>query len=261
MVVINCGAIPASLIEAELFGYVAGAFTGASKGGKVGLLEAASGGTLFLDEIDAFPLDVQVKLLTFLDTKGLIRVGDTRIRNVDVRLIAATNRDIEALVRQGAFREDLWFRLNVVPVQIPALSERRVDIPPLIRMNLAKLCEHHGTERRISAEAVDLLCRHDFAGNVRELENILERSFVLCRSEEIGPDDLPAEVRSRAQEAPLSADGDLKRALAEVERRTLLHALESCQRQVDIARALGVSQPTVARLLKKHRLGQAENIH
>jgi len=252
---VNCGAIPASLIEAELFGYVPGAFTGASKHGKVGLLEAAQGGTLFLDEIDSFPIEVQVKLLTFLDTKGLIRVGDTRIREVDVRLVAATNRDLEALVRVGAFREDLWFRLNVVPVKIPALSERRIDIPPLIRMQLAKLCKRHGVERRISTTAVDLLCRHEYAGNVRELENIVERSFVLCQGPEIDAKDLPAEVRRGSEIDPVSAgDGNLKRSIAVVERQYLEDALENHGRQVDVARALGVSQPTVARLLKKHGL-------
>jgi len=257
---VNCGAIPRSLIEAELFGYTAGAFTGANKGGKVGLLEAAAGGTLFLDEIDAFPMDVQVKLLTFLDTKGLIRVGDTRIRKVDVRLIAATNKKLEKMVNDGTFREDLWFRLNVVPVRIPALSERQADIPPLIRMHLARLCKRHGVERRITSNAVDLLCRHKFSGNVRELENILERSFVLCQGTVITHKDLPAEVRDNAlSRMTKTAETNLKRAVDEVERQALERALETGQRQVDLARILGVSQPTVARLMKKHRVKRQRN--
>ena len=180
--------------------------------------------------------------------------GESTVR-VDVRVISATNKDLPAMVEAGSFREDLWFRLNVVPVQIPALSERRIDIAPLIRKNLAKLCAHHGVERQISAAAVDLLCRYEYAGNVRELENILERSFVLCRGTVIGPKDLPAEVRKSAEyDAPDLADGDLKRALAALEHQYLKRALATNRRQVDIAHALGVSQPTVARLLKKHGL-------
>jgi transcriptional regulator with PAS, ATPase and Fis domain len=195
---LNCGAVPSSLLEAELFGYAEGAFTGAQRGGKIGLIEAANGGTLLLDEIDTFPLEVQVKLLTFLDTQRFIRVGDIKVRQVDVRLIVATNQDLGEAVAEGRFREDLWFRLNVVPVDLPPLAERRADIAALVRNKLDALCKRYSISRQISADAVDLLCRHDYPGNVRELHNILERSFVLCQSDTIEAADLPREVQGLA---------------------------------------------------------------
>jgi PAS domain S-box-containing protein len=250
---LNCGAIPQSLLEAELFGYVRGAFTGAHKDGKLGLIEAAEGGTLFLDEIDAFPSEIQVKLLTFLDTRHIIRVGDTRPRQVDVRLIAATNRDLEAAVAAGGFREDLWFRLNVVPVALPPLSERPEDIPPLVHRWLAHLEKRHSVHRGISPEALEVLCHYAYPGNVRELQNILENCFVLCQSEAIGIRDLPRAVRDAlphrgaAAKAPRLAD-----ALDHAERACLERACALHGRQADIAAELGVSQPSVARLLKKH---------
>lgn len=254
---LNCGAIPASLIEAELFGYVAGAFTGAQQKGKMGLIEAANGGTLFLDEIDAFPLEAQVKLLTFLDTNGFISVGDTRVRQVDVRLVVATNKNLKQLVDEGKFREDLWFRLNVVPIKMPSLTERRDDLPQLIYQFLEKLNERHGSTKKLENETVTLLGRYNFPGNVRELENILERAYVLSGNrDEINPSDLPEEVRLRIVpprnmgEEPAS----LANAIDLAERDYLQRACERYTRQVDIAEALNVSQPTVQRLLKKHQL-------
>jgi PAS domain S-box-containing protein len=229
------------------------AFTGAHKDGKLGLIEAAEGGTLFLDEIDAFPSEIQVKLLTFLDTRHIIRVGDTRPRQVDVRLIAATNRDLEAAVAAGGFREDLWFRLNVVPVALPPLSERPEDIPPLVHRWLAHLEKRHSVHRGISPEALEVLCHYAYPGNVRELQNILENCFVLCQSEAIGIRDLPRAVRDAlphrgaAAKAPRLAD-----ALDHAERACLERACALHGRQADIAAELGVSQPSVARLLKKH---------
>jgi PAS domain S-box-containing protein len=251
---LNCGAIPASLLEAELFGYADGAFTGAQRGGKPGLLEAAHGGTVFLDEIDAFQPDLQVKLLTVLDTQAFIRVGGTRVQHVDVRLIAATNRDLGALVEAGTFREDLWFRLNVVPIALPPLRERPADIPALADAMLKRLGERYGIARSLSPQAMDVLCRYEFPGNVRELQNILERSFVFSHAETIDFADLPAEVRAafpRPGEAPAES---LEQALVQVEREWLARACRRHRRQVDVAAELGVSQPTVARLLKKHGL-------
>ena len=251
---LNCGAVPSTLIEAELFGYAGGAFTGANKGGKLGLLEAAHGGTLLLDEIDSFPLEGQVKLLTFLDTQSFIRVGDTKVRDVDVRLVAATNKDMQQAVAAGEFREDLLFRLNVVPVELPPLAARRADIPSIVRIQLAQLAGKYDIERRIASDALDLLCHYDYPGNVRELQNILERSYVLCRSDEISVADLPREVRDHfAGDAGAGAQ-TLKQALAEVEKRWLARACRTHQRQADVAADLGISQPTVARLLRKHHL-------
>ena len=262
---LNCGAIPQSLIEAELFGYVTGAFTGAQKGGKPGLIEVADGGTLFLDEIDAFPLDAQVKLLTFFDTQGFIRVGGTKVHSVDVRIITATNQDLGDFVKSGKFREDLWFRLNVVPVALPALRDRRDDIPPLVHNILDRLGARYGITRWVTPEVLELLCRYDFPGNVRELENVLERGFVLSRGEEIGVDDLPPEVREAAlpQRALWQAQ-NLHQAVEALERDWLARACRKHHRQVDVAEQLGVSQATVARLLRKHDLqvqSKAEAIH
>ena len=228
---LNCGAVPSSLIEAELFGYAGGAFTGASKGGKLGLLEAAHGGTLLLDEIDAFPMEAQVKLLTFLDTQSFIRVGDTKVRDVDVRLVAATNKDMQQAVADGLFREDLLFRLNVVPVELPPLAARRADIPPIVRIQLEQLAEKYRIERRIASDALDLLCHYDYPGNVRELQNILERSYVLCRSDEIAIGDLPREVREHFADDTTADAATLRQALAEVEKRWLARACRAHRRQ------------------------------
>lgn len=253
---LNCGAIPSTLVEAELFGYAPGAFSGAHKAGKAGLIEVTDGGTLFLDEIDAFPLEVQVKLLTFLDTRSFIRVGGTRVQEVDVRLIAATNKDLAELVGERQFREDLWFRLNVVPMALPPLRERRDDLPELIRLIVERLKSRYGVDRDVDRDAVDVLCRYDFPGNIRELENILERSFVLATGARIGISDLPGEVRCSAMPDrwPAAETVNLGQAIGHLERRYLEHACRNHSRQVDIARELGVSQPTVARLLRKHGL-------
>ncbi|WP_051547980.1 sigma 54-interacting transcriptional regulator [Sneathiella glossodoripedis] len=254
---LNCGAIPPTLLEAELFGYVGGAFTGALEKGKTGLIEAAHEGTLFLDEIDAFPLEAQVKLLTFLDTKGFIAVGDRRVRQVDVRLVVATNKDLRALVDEGKFREDLWFRLNIVPLRMPSLTERREDLPQLVQQFVGRLNDRHGSSRRLDSEAVNLLGRYAFPGNVRELENILERAFVLSAgSDVIAAQHLPEEVLNQTVPVRHVADTPLtlQAALAEVEYHYLKKSCARHHRQVDIAADLGVSQPTVQRLLKRHGL-------
>jgi PAS domain S-box-containing protein len=252
---LNCGAIPASLVEAELFGYVEGAFSGAQKGGKPGLIEAADGGTLFLDEIDSFTLELQVKLLTFLDTQRFIRVGDNTVKQVDVRLIVATNQNLSEKVNDGLFREDLLYRLSVLPIELPPLSERIEDIPLLIHHCLAKLSKRYNQSRTINSQAIELLCRYPFPGNVRELENVLERAFVLSQHEDIGVQDLPDKFRESLQLTKSKATGqNYQQAIMALEREYLLSALEKSERQQDIAKELGVSQPTVARLLKKHNL-------
>ena len=253
---LNCGTVPGPLAEAELFGYTDGAFTGAQRGGKIGLIEAAEGGTLFLDEIDAFSLDIQVKLLTFLDAKSFIKVGGRKIQQVDVRLIAATNSDLETLVQEGRFRDDLWYRLNVVPIKLPALVERPDDILPLIGHYMKRLTERHGVAKTIGRNVIDVLTRYHYPGNVRELENILEHSFVMCQSNEITVNDLPQNVldtQSSVRAIPKNTR-NLKQALESVERECLKSACIRHTTQTDIARFLGTSQPTVARLLKKHKL-------
>jgi transcriptional regulator with PAS, ATPase and Fis domain len=252
---LNCGAIPPSLLEAELFGYVGGAFTGAVKSGKPGLLEAAGGGTLFLDEIDAFPLESQVKLLTFLDTKSFMRVGDIKLKQVDVRLIAATNKDLSDLASKREFREDLWFRLNVVPIKLPPLSDRREDIPSLVTRILDSLNKRFGTNKTMSRDALELLCRCDLNGNVRELQNILERTLVLSSQDVIQPGELPERITNSMGASPsLTEPKSLRQSIDHAEREVLVRACNNNTRQVDVARELKVSQATVARMLKKYGL-------
>ena len=187
MVTINCGAIPETLLESELFGYERGAFTGALER-KLGKVELAQGGTLFLDEVAELAPAIQVKLLRFLQEKTFYRVGGVKRQSADVRILAATNRDLEGLLREGRFREDLYYRLNVVSLFLPALKERRDDIPPLARHFL----QHYGRgEFSLSKGAEKALMDYDWPGNVRELENVMERASVICEGRSVEAQDLP----------------------------------------------------------------------
>jgi len=194
MVSVNCGAIPESLMESELFGHIKGSFTGAIEN-RTGLFEAADGGTIFLDEIGELPLYLQVKLLRVLQEGEIQRVGESQQRRVNVRVIAATNRDLEADVGLGKFRKDLYYRLNVIPVILPPLRERRSDIEPLIRHFLQKFAGADRPALRMSASAFRLLMEYDYPGNIRELENAIEHAVVLSAGDEILPDDLPLQVQ------------------------------------------------------------------
>ncbi len=262
---VNCGAIPENLLESELFGYVKGAFTGARKEGKPGMVELADNGTLFLDEITELPLNLQVKLLHFLDSGIIKRVGDTRERKVNVRIIAASNRDITQYVKAKHFREDLYFRLNIVPIIIPPLRERQEDIPLLIAYFLERFDEKYGKDVTISPEAVDLLCRYSFPGNIRELSNILERLVVMSRNTQIEAGDLPDYVKENifvpiegySPVSPLKTT--LKNLLAEYEMNILKKALAVCKTQQEMAKLLGVSQPTIARKIKEYRLNKRKS--
>jgi DNA-binding NtrC family response regulator len=197
---INCAAIPKNLMESELFGYEKGAFTGATSA-KPGRFELADEGTLFLDEIGEIPVEMQVKLLRAIQESEFERVGGIKTLQVNVRLITATNRDLEKEVASGAFREDLFYRLNVVPLRIPPLRERRDDIPLLVQHIIDKFKSRLSKEvEGISDEALTLLCEHDWPGNIRELENVLERTILFCSSNEIALDDLPEELGSKTQE-------------------------------------------------------------
>ncbi len=192
---INCGAIPENLLEAELFGYVKGAFTGAIRD-KIGKVELADGGTLFLDEIGELPPHLQVKLLNLIQEKEFERIGDLRPRKVDVRIIAATNRDIKEMVEKGEFREDLYYRLNVVSIHLPPLRERREDMPHLVNFFLEKFSKlHKRSIKGFSPGAMKLLLEYDYPGNVRELENIVESAVIVARGSIVREEDLPEEVR------------------------------------------------------------------
>jgi two-component system response regulator PilR (NtrC family) len=205
-VAVNCGAIPESLIESELFGYMKGAFTGAVRD-KIGFFEAADKGTIFLDEIGEMPLLTQVKVLRAIQERRIIPVGSTEEREVDLRILAATNRDLEVEVREGRFREDLFYRLNVITIRVPPLRERRADIPELARHFIARFAREYGKPiEGLTPEAIRLLQQYDFPGNVRELENLIERSVALANGPRIGVELLPAKVRPQEdlslEEAP-----------------------------------------------------------
>ena len=201
-VALNCGAISESLLEAELFGYSDGAFTGARRGGRVGLVEAADGGTLFLDEIGEMPLEAQTSLLRVLQENEVLRIGAAHPVKVDVRIVAATHCDLQSAVEQGAFRRDLFYRLNVISLTIPALRDRRSDIPDLVNTFISALCQRlNKRPPQVTTEAMHCLQAWHWPGNVRELENLVERIVNLCQSSTIGLTDLPAEFVASASPA------------------------------------------------------------
>jgi len=245
---INCGAIPAGLIESELFGYARGAFTGADAKGRTGLVELADSGTLLLDEIGDMPLLLQVKLLQFLEAGEVWPVGASKPRQVDVRVIAATNADVSGMVNQGIFRRDLFYRLNVLALQVPPLREHPDDIPALVEMMADVLAGRIGRRPRLAPDALALLGRYAFPGNIRELWNIVERLAVSCRNEIVEVSDLPAEVRQAALASSIP-DGrtNLRQLLRKVEAGIIRDALERFGSQTKAARHLGVGQATIAR--------------
>src|SRR5437016_655345 len=244
---VNCGAIPEGLIETELFGHAKGAFTGA-QGAKQGLFHAAQDGTLFLDEIGELPVSLQVKLLRAIQERRIRPVGDTADVDVDVRLVAATNRDLAAEVRAGRFREDLYYRLNVVQVRVPPLRERREDVLPLADHFLRRFAAEHGrTVPGLSADAKRRLSEYWFPGNVRELENLIERAVALSDGNEVTVDALPPVLRGNgahalSPEGPLPAGFALEEYLARIERELIDRALtEAAGVKKDAAARLGLT--------------------
>ena len=251
---VNCAAIPETLFESELFGYEKGAFTGAA-GRKPGRFELADGGTLFLDEIAELSPAMQVKLLRVLQEGEFERVGGTKTVKVDVRLVAATNRDLERLIAQRAFREDLYYRLNVIPIRLPPLREREDDIPILAAHFVRSYAEKNRKEiRGITDEALDALASYRWPGNIRELENTMERAVVLCRSETVGIADLPAHMQPDGRGASRKLVFDIGTPLREIEdtviRRTLKHTGGDKKLA---ARLLGIAARTIYRRLEGDR--------
>jgi PAS domain S-box-containing protein len=253
---INCGAIPETLLESELFGYEKGAFTGAHKDGKIGLVEMAEGGTLFLDEIAELALPLQVNLLRVLQEKKLTRVGGTKEISVDFRLITATNKDLDRYVKAGEFREDLYYRINVVPLHIPPLRERPEDILPLILCALDRANKEHQLKIKLSSGALRRLLAYDWPGNVREVQNMMERLVVTSGTELIEGESLPLFLGAASA---ILREGDitLKQALEAAEKDIILGAYQTFGSSVRVAKALGVGQTTAARKLRKYLPGYA----
>ncbi|HLF49728.1 MAG TPA: sigma-54 dependent transcriptional regulator, partial [Methylomirabilota bacterium] len=253
LVKVNCAALPETLIESELFGHEKGAFTGAVSARK-GRFELADGGSLFLDEIGDLPAPVQVKLLRVLQERELERVGSSRPIAVNVRLLAATHRNLEALVREGRFRDDLYYRINVVTITLPPLRERREDLPLFIDHFLRTFAAKNGkTIRGLSREARETLLRYDYPGNVRELENLIERAVVLTRDEVIGLADLPLTLAEPAPEP--EAGVGLIAAVEGLERRMIREALAQANgTQTRAAELLGISERVLRYKLKKYGL-------
>ena len=250
---VDCSSLAPTLIESELFGYVKGAFTGAVHS-KQGVFESADGGTLFLDEIGNLPVDMQAKLLRVLQEREVKPVGGNERVSVNVRVIAATNRDLDAAVRQNTFRKDLFFRLNVVQIRIPPLRERKTDIPILAQAFLEKFVDPGGSVPILSEDAMSMLTSYEWPGNVRELENAIQRAVALRSSPILHSGDLPSNVQNGPGSEPLVAD-DKTVPLDEIERRAILQALqESSGDKLAAARALRIGKTTLYRKLKQYQL-------
>lgn len=259
-VAINCGAIPRDLVESELFGHVRGAFTGAIAN-KIGRVEAADRGTLFLDEVGELPPDMQVKLLRVLQEGELPKIGAVTPTRVDVRVIAATHRNLQAMVEDGTFRDDLYYRLAVVPLRIPPLRERREDIPELIEVLFARAKERHGLSGvRLSAGALRRLAGYHWPGNVRQLENVLERLLVLAPAETITEEDLPEELNQTLPSIqPWSDLPEEGISLEAVERDLIQRSLDRFHgNQTQAARYLDISRRTLIYRMEKHGLTASE---
>jgi two-component system response regulator HydG len=255
-VAIDCGSLVPSLIESELFGYVKGAFTGAAKN-KDGLLQSADGGTIFLDEIGELPVDLQSKLLRALQEKEVRPVGGTKPVAIDVRVLAATNRDLELAVDQGTFRKDLYFRLNVLSLRIPALRQRKQDIPLLVGHFLERLSRSTGIGRNISDDALKLMLSYDWPGNIRELENCIERACALTSGPTIHIADLPTTIQNWREQSEPAAEHLLMRhgimPIAEMEKQAILGAIEMLHGdKLEAARLLGIGKTTLYRKLKEY---------
>ncbi len=258
---VNCGAIPENLLESELFGYVKGAFTGAKNEGKPGMFEMANKGTLFLDEITEMPLNLQVKLLHFLDSGKMKRVGDVATKEISVRIIAASNRDVKEYVKQKKFREDLFFRLNIVPITIPPLRERKDDIPLLMAHFLKIFNKKHKKNLSISTKVIDMFYHYHFPGNIRELSNLVERMVVMTKGDKITEVNVPNYILEGLTNdftpfasSPPWAMGTLRDTIEKLEQEMFKTLLEQSKTQQEMAEILGISQPTVARKLKKYHI-------
>lgn len=260
---VNCSTIPETLFESEMFGYEPGSFTGAQKAGKQGLIEQADQGTLFLDEIGELPLNIQVKLLKVLQERKFMRVGGKKELHVNFRLITATNQDLKRMVDEGKFRLDLYYRLNVIPIHIPSLKERKDDITILLKHYLQKLNEKYKQSKKLHPSTYELLIQYEWPGNVREMEHLLERLILTIEDEMIFPEHLPIDLKRNIKEIShtpwdlvkesSTEKMNLKDALEEVEIQLLSRAYRHCKTTYEMAEYLGISQPTIIYKLKKYK--------
>lgn len=258
LIKINCGIIPENLMESEIFGYEEGAFTGAHKSGKKGKVELANGGTLFLDEIGELPMQLQVKLLDLLQDGTFTRVGGNKKNKVDARIVAATNRDLKSMCEKGTFREDLFYRLNVFPVTIPPLRERKQDIETLSKYYVSQYNSKYKSNKKMTKDMLVKLVSYDWPGNVRELEHVIERAFILTEGDAIGEDVIKSSLFGSAKNQGtgkiICTDiMPLKEAKREVERQLLTRAYEEHKSTYKVAEILKIDQSTVVKLLHKHR--------
>lgn len=255
---VNLGAIPKELFESQLFGYAPGAFTGASRSGKLGLIRLADKGTLFLDEVGELPLDIQAKLLQVLQDKAVRAIGSTEMVPVDVRIISATNRDLAGMVQNGTFRLDLYYRLNVIELKIPPLRQRRNEIPLLAYQFLQEFNERYGTHKELSPEVIESFRAYPWPGNIRELRHVMESLVVLGPEQIISAEQLPGEFRENqmAKRTTLSSYGDagLKSILGSIERQILREALEKYPTAAEAAAFLKVDPSTLAKKRKRYGL-------
>lgn len=252
---VNCGAIPENLLESELFGYEEGAFTGAKKGGKLGKFQLANGGTLFLDEIGDMPLMMQVKILRALQEREVERIGGRETEKVDVRIIAATNRNLEQMVKEGTFREDLYYRLNVLTLNLPALRDHAEDIPLLIQHFVTEYCNHAGIIKRFEAETIEVLRNYSWPGNIRELGALVERLLVSVDSEVISTSDLPTNIcfatKTRAHGSTCTLDQVLEEVEQDLIKKALIMARHS---KSEAARMLGIPRTRLYRKIELYGL-------
>lgn len=248
---IDCGTIPETLFESEIFGYEKGAFTGAEKTGKIGLLELANGGTVFLDEIGEMPLSMQPKILRAIQDRQIRRVGGEDLRNLDVRIIAATNIDIEKMVEEKLFREDLYYRLNVVPIHIPPLRERPEDILPLVNGMMETINKKYGWNKKIDVAVIKRMILYPWPGNVRELENLIERLMVSTEETTVTLEDLPVEMLQTQWQG--HEEGlDYKEVMARFEYDLIKNVVKRKGSIVEAAKEIGVDVTTIRRKLKRH---------
>ncbi|MCG8530517.1 MAG: sigma 54-interacting transcriptional regulator [Desulfovibrionales bacterium] len=255
-ITVNCGALPEHLLESELFGYVPGAFTGALSSGKKGLAEIADGGTLFLDEIGELPLPLQSKLLEFLQEKQFTPVGSTKKKRVDVRIISATNQHLQELIRDKKFRQDLYYRLKVIEMEIPPLRERRTDIPALVYFFLNKFDAQYNLRHDISETCMEYLVNYDWPGNVRELRHVIEQLVVTVADRILMPSHLPREFhpsRSTGNTELFSQALSLKEQLELVERKIIMEAYSTYQSSYKVAQSLGISQSAATRKIRRYQ--------